>query len=173
LIEKKRDRILRAIAFGAIYASDTNEGIRMAIEIAELGMLDKIISGEVRGLSPAYIIREWECSICHGDLEECPHQIGRQYGKAKCQPIAKNIEFTEISVVDSPKDPRCRVFDLLIIKKENHQRIYEWYGFEVNTEMDRFRSIQRALEGNFIPEKAAFYFGKFFSINLVGNTSYQ
>jgi len=147
LIEKKRDRILRAIAFGAIYASDTNEGIRMAIEIAELGML--------------------------GDLEECPHQIGRQYGKAKCQPIAKNIEFTEISVVDSPKDPRCRVFDLLIIKKENHQRIYEWYGFEVNTEMDRFRSIQRALEGNFIPEKAAFYFGKFFSINLVGNTSYQ
>lgn len=170
--QKRKNRVFRAVAFGAIYASDSNEGINMAVEITDLRIRYKIISGEVRGLSPAYKIKEWECSICHGDLEECLHEIGKRYGKAKCQPIAKEIEFTEISVVDVPKDPRCRIFDLLLIREENHQRNYEWYGFKVNAEIDRFGNIQRAFDGNLIPEEAAFHFGKFFSINLVGNTSY-
>lgn len=169
---KRKNRILRAIAFGSIYGSDSNEGVNMGVEITELRLLDRIISGEMRGLSPAYIVREWECSICHGDLEECPHQIGKLYDNAKCQQIAKDIEFTEISVVDIPRDPRCRIFDLLLIKEENHQRDYEWYGFVVNAEIDRFKNIQRALDRNLIPEEAAFHFSKFFSINLVGNISY-
>ena len=116
--------------------------------------------------------RKWKCSICHGDLEECPHKIGKRYGNVKCQPMAKEIEPIETSIVKVPKDPRCRIIDLLLIKEDNRQRKYEWYGFEVNAELDRFRNIQRALEGNLIPKEAAFYFGKFFSINLVGNTSY-
>lgn len=105
-------------------------------------------------------------------MEECPHEIGKEYENVKCQPIAKDIEPIEISVVDVPKDPQCRIIDLLLIKQENHQRKYEWYGFKVNAEIDRFRNIQHALERNLIPEEAAFYFGKFFSVNSVGSASY-
>jgi len=145
------------------------------VEISELAfiLIPKIISGEFRGLSPAYKIRKWECSICHEDLEECPHEVGKEYENVKCQQIAKDIEPIETSIVDIPKDPRCRITDLLLIKEENHRRKYEWYGFRVNAEIDRFRNIQRALEANLIPEEVAFYFGSFFSTNLAGNTSYQ
>ena len=137
-----------------------------------MSVIDGIIKGKFRGLSPEMIIKKWECSICHKDFEECSHEVGKQYGNETCKTIARGIEFTSLSVVSMPADPRCAITDLLIIKKENEQRTYEWHGFAVNYESDRFKSIQRALEQKLIPEKAAFYFGKFFSTNIVGKSTY-
>lgn len=135
-------------------------------------IVSKIISGKFRGLSPGIIIRKWECSVCHGDFEKCVHEIGQVYNGVKCEAIAKDIEFTEVSIVDHPQDARCRITDLLLIKEENNRRIYEWYGFKVNTENDRFRNIQKALQDGLIPENVAFYFSRFFSIQIEGKASY-
>jgi len=173
LKRKRVNRILKAFAFGSIiYASNTSGRLSGILEITESKVIDKVVSGEFRGLSPAFIVRKWECSICHRDLEECAHEIGVQYGNAKCQAVAKDIEPIEVSIVKTPEDPRCRITDLLLIEEENSKRKYAWYGFEVNAEIDRLKSIQSALENKLIPEEAAFHFSEFFSNNLVGNTFY-
>jgi hypothetical protein len=165
---KNPHKTIRAFAFGTYqYSSDTNTPFDIEVEITDLKLVPEIISGKYRGLSPSYIVREWECSICHGDLEECPHDIGKQYGGIACQMIAKNIEPIEISVVDIPQDPRCRIIDFLIVKNGKHAE-YVWYGFEANTELDRFKNIQKAKENGLIPEKAAFFFAEFFSNNSQG-----
>ncbi|RLI39855.1 hypothetical protein DRO64_10025 [Candidatus Bathyarchaeota archaeon] len=123
-------------------------------------------------LSPSIIIKRWECSICHKNYEECPHEAGKKYGKEICRTIARDIEIREISVVDKPTDPKCRIIDLLLVYEEKGRKVYEWHGFKPNNENDHLKNIQRAYENGLIPEKAAFYFGRFFSINTVGHISY-
>lgn len=172
-MKNKKDKdTLRAFIFGAIYASDSNKPIRIPMELTNLEYLDKIISGELRGISPALKIREWECSICHGDFELCPHQKGKVYDGIKCRRIVNDMEITDISIVDRSKMPRNRIFDLLIISKHNKKKSYIWHGFEVNVEMDRFTDIQNALNKKLIPEKAAHHFSKFFSVNQNGKITY-
>jgi len=86
--------------------------------------------------------------------------------------IAKDVEPIEISVVDVPKDPRCRIIDVLIVEDGKHPK-YIWYGFRVNNELERFQNIQRALENGLIPEKVAFFLAEFFSINFEGKAEFS
>lgn len=73
-----------------------------------------------------------------------------------------------------PKDPRCRITDLLLIRANANQRKqYEWYGFEVISENDRFENIERAKESKLIPQEVALQFAEFFSINLFGIAKYS
>jgi hypothetical protein len=164
---------MSAFAFGhAQYASDSDGHISVELRITNEEMLSKIISGEKRGLSPEWIVRKWECSICHENLEECPHEVGKRYDNMICEMIARDMEGTGLSVVSVPADPRCRIIDMLIVRNGKNPE-YIWYGFRVNTELDRFRHIQKAYEERLIPEKATFFFGKFFSINPEGKAVFS
>lgn len=159
---------MRAFGFGiAQYSSNEDGYISVVVDITNEEIVSKIISGEYRGLSPAWIVRKWECSICHENLEECPHEVGKRYDNMICKMIARDIEATELSVVSVPENPRCRIIDMLVVKNGKNPE-YIWYGFRVNTELDRFKNIQRAYEKGLIPEKATFFFGKFFAINSEG-----
>lgn len=169
---KKKNDILIAYAFGSvIYSSDTSGYITTVLKI-DPKIINKIISGEIRGLSPEIRIRKWECSICHKNFEECSHEEGKLYNNKICKAIAKEIEFTGVSLVDHPADSRCRITDLLLITEEAGKRKYEWYGFRVDNENDRFKNIQRALEKGLISQNAAFSFSKFFLMKFEGKTSY-
>ena len=162
---------VEAFAFGPIlYASSSPKSGRIAItiKIGNLDLIKKVISGELRGLSPTVKIKRWECSICHQDFERCPHEVGKTYENKICSQIAMNIESVGTSFVDVPKDPRCRITDLLLIKERNRRKVYDWYGFKVDNENDRFRNIKRAFDQRLIPEKALFHFSKLFAINLNG-----
>lgn len=162
-----------AFAFGhAQYASEADGHISVELKITSEEIVSKIISGESRGLSPEWIVRRWECSICHKNLEECPHEVGKRYDNMICKMIARDMKGTGLSVVSVPADPRCRIIDMLIIKNGKNPE-YIWYGFRVNTELDRFRNIQKAYEEGLIPEKVAFFFGKFFSINSEGKAVFS
>lgn len=174
MLKKKRGSLVKAFAFGPIlYASDSGGSIKTTIEITNLQVVNKIISGELRGLSPSLIIRKWECSICHQNLEDCEHEVGKKYDGLECQSIARDITPVEASLVTVPKDPRCRITDLLLIKEEDGKKILEWYGFSVDSEMDRFKNIQSAQNSKLISVDAAFHFSEFFSINLTGKSSYS
>lgn len=163
----------RVYVFGpAQYAYDANGPVVIGLEITNKEFVPKIISGEYRGLSTAYIVRKWKCSICNGNLEECPHEVGKKYDNAKCQMLANDVELTEISVVNVPKDPRCRIIDMLIIKNGKHPE-FTWYGFRANIEMDRFKNIQEAKENGLIPEKVALFFAEFFSITSEGKAVFS
>lgn len=163
----------RIYAFGpAQYAYGAKEPFVIGMEITRKEMVPKIISGEYRGLSTGYIVRKWKCSICNHDLEECPHEVGKKYDNAKCQMLADDVELTDISVVNVPKDSRCRIIDLLIVKK-GKQPEYIWYGFAVNTENDRFKNIQKAKDNGLIPERVALFFAEYFSITAEGKAMFS
>jgi hypothetical protein len=170
---KNPNKTTRVFAFGpAQFSSDTNESFTIGMEIMRMEFVPEIISGKLRGLSTAYKVRKWECSICHGDLEECPHEVGKKYGNVKCQMIATDVEPIDISVVYVPKDPRCRITDLLVVNNGKSPE-YIWYGFRVNKDSERFQNIQKAHKSGLIPEKAAFFFAEFFSINLEGRAIFS
>jgi len=170
--EKLKSGKNKIFVFGAIMYADNGGHIEICIRTTNLNIVGDIISGKMRGLSPDMKIRRWECSVCHKDFETCPHKEGKRYGNKICQLIAKDIEALGGSIVAQPKDPRARITDLLIIEGNKNDR-YTWFGFPTIYENQRFEHIQSALESNYISENAAFHFGKFFSVNVVGKTTYN
>lgn len=151
--------------------SDSGGKLSTAMEITGRDFVEKIISGELRGLSPEIMVRKFKCSICQKNFEDCDHKIGQKYGDKTCAGMGQDITFIGGALVPVPKDPRCRITDLLIIKDQNGLRTYDWYGFWVNSENDRFRNIQSALENKYIPEEVAMGFVRLFSENLYGHAS--
>ena len=62
------------------------------------------------GLSPAIIINECECSICHRDPDDCEHIIGRQYDGERCIRMITGIsQILEVSFVGRPAQPDARI----------------------------------------------------------------
>ena len=60
------------------------------------------------GMSPGYIVREAECSICGKDPEDCRHIRGRVYDGQRCVRILKQLDLLEVSVVSRPAQPDAR-----------------------------------------------------------------
>lgn len=173
-MKKEKSKFPVAYAFTAVmFASDSAGYISSTIKIEDSGWINRIISGESRGISPEIIVRNWECSICHEEYEKCIHEEGLEYNGVECQLIARNIEFSGTSLVDKPKDPRCRVNDLLVISQMGGTKIFEWYGFELHHTNIRFENIEKAHEQKLISNKAALTFSEFFSLNLLGKANYN
>lgn len=60
-------------------------------------------------VSPGMIVNTYECSICGDDYDTCPHLQGIAYNGVFCSRILRDIEATEVSFVDDPKDKKARV----------------------------------------------------------------
>ena len=170
---EEKSKSVVAYAFATvIFASDDTGYVSTTIRIQNESMLNRIITGQSRGVSPDMIIRKWECSICQGDFEKCNHEEGALYDGSVCELVARNIEFAGASLVDEPKDPRCRVNDLLVISRNNNKKVFEWYGFEVYDENLRFKDIADAHKQRLISQKAAFNLSELFSVNLYGKVTF-
>lgn len=61
------------------------------------------------GLSPGYIVRSAECSICGLDPEDCAHIVGRTYAGEVCYRIITQADVLEISLVGRPAQPDARI----------------------------------------------------------------
>ena len=172
-MRKEKSSFLIAYAFTTvIFDSDTGGYVSSTLEIKKSRVINWIISGDSRGISPDVIIRNWECTICHKEYEKCMHEEGVEYSGTRCQLIARNIEFSGVSLVDEPKDPRCRVNDLLVISQIKGAKLFEWYGFELHNDKIRFKNIKEAHKKKLISSKTAFAFSEFFSVNLFGKVDY-
>lgn len=66
--------------------------------------------GPGKYLSAEILIRKRQCSVCKADLRTCNHVTGRLYGGRLCLAVPVDFEAAGASVVDSPKDPRCRIW---------------------------------------------------------------
>jgi hypothetical protein len=60
-------------------------------------------------LSPAFITKRIECSICGKDYKSCEHIAGRAYMGKLAGKVYKDRIVREISIVTEPKDKRCRL----------------------------------------------------------------
>lgn len=144
--------------------------ISVAEKEVRLDQLDDIVSGRRRGLSPGLKVRRFDCSMCGRDLEVCEHEVGSQYGNVTCRPIPRDIQVEELSLVEVPEDPAARVTDLLIV---DDSRVFHWYGFPVESENHRFKSIQSAFDSKLISLDCATHFLRVFGKFLVGEAFWR
>jgi hypothetical protein len=160
-----------AYAFGPImYATEGGrQGITM--KITDQMVIDSIIDGTLRGLSPESVIRRWDCSICGENYEDCEHENGQKYGDEICRIIRKDFDFTGQSLVPKPFDERCRIEDLLLIHNNGATR-FVWYGFKPNKANFRFKHIQDATDKKIIPEEVSHFFARAFAENLISTQDY-
>lgn len=170
-MSKHKAHRITGYAFGpCLFAYESTGHVDLRMRISP-SLITRIIGGH-RGLSPELIVRQWECSICHRNYEDCIHEAGQTYGDKRCVQLGRNIEAVGVSIVSSPEESRATITDLLVIEEQGGKTTYKWFGFPVVTENQRFKHIQRALESGLIPEKAAFHFSRYFSLHLEGHTVY-
>jgi hypothetical protein len=159
---------VEAYAFATVlYMPDETHKLDTVIEINDLQAANRIIEGP-RGISLEIEIKKYACSVCGENYETCNHQIGEKYGGRECQAIPEYDDVIRAVSLGLPKDPRCRIIDLLIIRRQDGQKKFEWYGFESNHKTDRFKNIEKALERHLIPEVVAKDFSEFFSDHSSG-----
>jgi len=163
------DKDVVAYFFGpTIFASDNSGAIDITGQTNSKEMIDGIIDGTTRGLSPEMKIGWYQCTICLENHETCPHEPGKQYDEKFCQLMPRDTEVLRQSVVSIPKDPKARVTDLLIIEKKGSKTMFTWHGFESDKEHRRFQHIQNATNNKLISEKIALKFTNYFMDSFLG-----
>ncbi len=102
------------LRFGCIIP-ETNEGMLIAcpIKISTMG------AGQF-GFSPAFFIKEAECSICGKNIldDSCGHIPGETYEGKQCLNIIHKVDIDHIALVKNPKDPNAKITALTIPKSE-------------------------------------------------------
>jgi len=140
--------------------------------IVDTNIIEKIKSGESRGLSPEVKIKWFQCGICKNNYEEdCDHIEGKFYDNKKCILYPRDIKFLALSIVNVPEDPKARITDMLIVDNTNKKIHYSWYGFDTDKYNRRFKHIQKASDLKLISEKIALKFSTYFISNPLGTLS--
>jgi hypothetical protein len=75
------------------------------------------------GMSPGYVIRAAECSICHRDPDECDHVKGRLYDGERCVRILTELDLLEVSVVGRPAPPDARFHSISLSLREMREEL--------------------------------------------------
>lgn len=95
------------------------EGCRLTIEGHAYFQECPVALAHTRvGLSPGYIVREAECSICGQEPEDCPHIRGRIYDGQECHRILKQLDVLEVSFVGRPAQPDARIQSVSVDRSE-------------------------------------------------------
>lgn len=168
----KKDGIIGYFFGPTIFSSDNSTSIDVTGRTDNMELIQGIIDGTIRGLSPEMKIGWYQCTVCMENHETCPHDVGKNYDGKICQLMPRNTEVLRQSVVSNPKDPKARVNDLLIIEKKDSKTSFTWYGFESDKERRRFQHIQKAKDSGLITEKIALTFTTFFMESFLGVIRY-
>jgi hypothetical protein len=64
------------------------------------------------------------CSVCGMDVRGCNHISGRWYDGTLCEYHVTGGEVTSISVVDRPKDPRCRIWPWKLKQEMDGRKVF-------------------------------------------------
>lgn len=165
---------LTAHIFGPTIFDNKGGSLDGVSKITNLEVIEKIKTGEFRGLSPEIKIKWFQCGICKKNYEEdCEHEEGQVYDKEKCVLYPRDIEFLALSIVTNPEEPNARITDMLLVDNRNKNSCYTWYGFETDNENRRFKHIQKAVDSGLISEKIGLKFSTYFTTNILGNLSIQ
>lgn len=89
------------------------------------------------GLSPGFIIRSAECSICRADPEGCSHIVGRTYDGQICSRVITRAELLEASLVTRPAFPDARISSVSISRGDLQARLGVDFKTGVDVTCDR------------------------------------
>lgn len=84
-------------------------GDHLSFHAKKLLLLEKLLFPSMIFFSAGYVVNYSECSICGSEYGECDHIKGKPYMGKLCVRIMKDCEPTEVSVVQTPADKRCRI----------------------------------------------------------------
>jgi len=73
-----------------------------------LHMIEEVVFPRQLFLSTGYIVKSSKCSVCDSDYGECNHIKGRVYNGRPCCRIVADCDISEISIVETPANKRCR-----------------------------------------------------------------
>jgi hypothetical protein len=77
---------------------------------ARLAQLEEMLFPAVVYLSCSFRYRSGTCTICDQKFDECPHEEDGVYVGRLCREVNRlDMRLLEVSVVDSPRDKRCRL----------------------------------------------------------------
>ena len=74
-----------------------------------LDRLEHLVFPPQTFMSSGLILEEFHCSICGEGYEDCSHIRGQPYMGQFCRVVITKAKVDHVSLVDSPKDKRCRV----------------------------------------------------------------
>jgi hypothetical protein len=57
-----------------------------------------------------YVADAYDCTICGQDTRFCDHVTGHWYGNAICRSVPRNLVVEAVALVESPRNPRCRIW---------------------------------------------------------------
>ncbi|MGA2678701.1 MAG: hypothetical protein ABSF37_05280 [Sedimentisphaerales bacterium] len=97
------------IEFGRFCVSGTLINIIQS-ELNEIELFYKKMFGPGKYSSPEILIKRAICSICQKELRKCEHRPGVIYSGKICCCIPEDSKIKSISTVETPKDPRCRIW---------------------------------------------------------------
>ena len=60
--------------------------------------------------SPEIVIKRRKCNVCGRDFRSCEHLGGLIYNGVRCAGLPEGVELKSCSVVEVPRDPRCRIW---------------------------------------------------------------
>lgn len=89
-------------------ASNCLTDLQNRIKYFENAFLEKYGHGVY--MSPEILIKTLRCNICNKDLTSCEHISGAIYNGALCTGVVEEIIPENVSIVDNPKDFRCRIW---------------------------------------------------------------
>jgi len=71
------------------------------------------------------VLDGYTCSICNSDVRGCEHISGRWYGEQECRWHSDGGYIRAVSLVQNPRDPRCRIWPWLKRRNENGHIVIE------------------------------------------------
>ena len=100
-------------------------------------------------MSSGLILEELHCSICEEDYEDCSHIRGQPYMGRFCRIVITKAKIAHVSLVDSPKDKRCRV--LLVGVEGGMRNQMTWLIGEADSDDAPTEAIE--MEGRISPDE--------------------
>lgn len=105
--------------------NDERDCINVVFRVTDKDAMDKFLDGRYRTMSIGGSVGHVSCSICGKDILEdgafkfCGHWRGETYAGQKAIWNAKDIEYKEGSIVNSPADDWAQVKKITVIKQSN------------------------------------------------------
>lgn len=79
------------------------------IIIVDAGARQKVLNGDLQGMSIAGIVTKSICSICRREYVDCNHISGNSYSRKMCIVNIKGMCLADVSIVKQPANPRARL----------------------------------------------------------------
>jgi len=95
--------------------------------------------------------------------------VGEEYQGYRSRQIPRGMKYDEVSVVDTPKESRATITDLLVISEDGP---CTWFGFASTSICQRATRIQSLYNEGIISNDAALKFSRFFASNKEGKSTY-